>query len=680
MIRKTTLAVLLFALFASVFAAGAFSVSISGAGTVALPADAHAHVTLAGEEQRFSFTPAANSVYSVYFFPGDGESPAVDVRLYHGETLIASGGGSMRLFEASLNAGETYTLVLGGTGSGWLEVMRATLGRSFEKPIELDGDSLSYEKLLVRAGDAHWYAFTAQDGGPATIHAEPAENAESLVLCGVVMDASGHILREAGGDTGGFVIDCALEAGARYYVRVSALDASTGPYRLSVEQDTARAARPESVSLSAQSLAMGIGETQLLTAEVLPQDAHPTVTFSSSNPAVATVTQSGEVHALAAGEAVITARAWGGASASCTVEVAGVPLSGIAFSQSALTLRVSESVSTALEFYPEYASDRRVSYAVEGSDIISVTPDGVVTGLAEGTARIIATALDGGHTDILEVTVEPAAAKLRALIVGQQMYQESVNTVRVGSINTAQSVASMLQSQNVDGESYETTVLLDSTREETLSAIRTAFADAREGDISLFYITCHGYYAHGMSFFELYDGSVIAASDLERELRKIPGTVVVIADCCGSGGLIGQASSLEDFNRGIVQVFSGRIGSPSFAGSKYKVVASASLDQDSYRISFDENVTESDMATVLARALCDGAGWSLGSARRAALRADADYDRQITLNEIGLYLSRRVAWYLNVAGELAGSSTSYVQNVQVYPLGDPTVLFGRQGQ
>ena len=63
-----------------------------------------------------------------------------------------------------------------------------------------------------------------------------------------------------------------------------------------------------------------------------------------------------------------------------------------------------------------------------------------------------------------------------------------------------------------------------------------------------------------MSFFELYDGSVIAARDLERELRKVPGTVVVIADCCGSGGLIGRASTLEDFNRGIVQVFSGNRG------------------------------------------------------------------------------------------------------------------------
>ncbi len=83
------------------------------------------------------------------------------------------------------------------------------------------------------------------------------------------------------------------------------------------------------------------------------------------------------------------------------------------------------------------------------------------------------------------------------------------------------------------------------------------------------------------------------------------------------------------------------------------------------------------MATVLARALCDGAGWSVGNARRAALRADLDYDRRITLSEISQFISRRVTWYLNVAGELAGASAPYVQNVQVYPQGDPFVLFGR---
>ena len=678
MIKKATLAVLLLTLFASVFAAGAFSVSEAAPESVALPDDAHVDVSLTGAEQRFTFSPAASSVYSIYFFP-DGEDAFADARLYRGGTLIASGGGSLRLLEASLSAGETYELALSGEGGGRLEVMRATLGRCFEKPIELSGDELTYEKLLVRPGDAHWYAFTASTGGPATIHAEP-EGAQELLLCGLLMDAEGRVLAEAGGGAGGFVIDCELTAGARYYARVSALDASTGAYRLTVEQDTARAARPEAVALSAQELALDIGEAAALTASVSPADAHPTVTFTSSNSAVATVSQSGEVYAAGAGEAVITARAWGGASASCVVRVAGVPLSGIGFSQSALTLRVGESVGTSLELYPENASDRRVVYSVGNADVISVSPEGVVTGLAEGTARLVAVSADGGHTDILEVTVEPAAAKLRALIIGQQMYEEGVNSVRVGSINTAQSISFLLQEQDVDGESYETTVLLDSDRAETLAAIRTAFADAQEGDISLLYITCHGYYAHGMSFFELYDGSVIAARDLERELRKVPGTVVVIADCCGSGGLIGRASTLEDFNRGIVRVFSGNVGAPSFASGKYKVIASASLDQDSYRISFDENITESDMATVLARALCDGAGWSLASSRRAALRADMDYDRQITFGEIGAYVSRRVPWYLNVAGELAGASVPYVQNVQVWPEGDPLVLLGRQGQ
>ena len=192
MIQKTTLAVLLFALFASVFATGAFSVSGAAPESAALPADAHADVTLNGGEQRFTFSPAANSVYSVYFFP-DGEGAAVDARLYQGGALIATGGGSLRLFEASLSAGETYELALGGTGSGRLEVMRATLGRCFEKPIELAGDELAYEKLLVRPGDAHWYAFTAGTGGPATIHAEP-EGAQELVLSGLLMDAEGRVL------------------------------------------------------------------------------------------------------------------------------------------------------------------------------------------------------------------------------------------------------------------------------------------------------------------------------------------------------------------------------------------------------------------------------------------------------------------------------------------------------
>ena len=124
--------------------------------------------------------------------------------------------------------------------------MRATLGRCFEKPIGLSGDELTYEKLLVRPGDAHWYAFTASTGGPATIHAEP-EGAQELVLCGLLMDAEGRVLSEAGGGAGGFVIDCELTAGAVSYTHLPRMMMST--YTASRQMEKSR---PNSSAMAAK--------------------------------------------------------------------------------------------------------------------------------------------------------------------------------------------------------------------------------------------------------------------------------------------------------------------------------------------------------------------------------------------------------------------------------------------
>ena len=144
-----------------------------------------------------------------------------------------------------------------------------------------------------------------------------------------------------------------------------------------------------------------------------------------------------------------------------------------------------------------------------------------------------------------------------------------------------------------------------------------------------------------MTFFVMADGSVLSASDLERELRAIPGEIVLLVDCCGSGGLIGEAGSAEDLLDGVASVFQGTVGPASFRGSKYLVVASALLDQDSYRIGFAED--GEDMATVFARALCDAAGWSIDRGAQSAMNADADYDGRITLDELGSYMARRVS-------------------------------------
>jgi len=116
----------------------------------------------------------------------------------------------------------------------------------------------------------------------------------------------------------------------------------------------------------------------------------------------------------------------------------------------------------------------------------------------------------------------------------------------------------------------------------------------------------------------------------------------------------------------VMKVFQGAVGSTGGLGSKYRVIASAHLNQDSYRVGFGGG----GMSTVFARALCDAAGWSMDAGAPSALNADVDYDGAITLDELGRYLTKRVMWYLNIAG-------SYTQTVCVYPSADPSILFQR---
>jgi hypothetical protein len=76
-----------------------------------------------------------------------------------------------------------------------------------------------------------------------------------------------------------------------------------------------------SISLNADSLRIASGSTQTLVATIDPSDDSQTVSWSSSNNGVATVTADGAVTGVAAGTATITAELASGAKAECTVEV-----------------------------------------------------------------------------------------------------------------------------------------------------------------------------------------------------------------------------------------------------------------------------------------------------------------------------------------------------------------------
>ena len=82
-----------------------------------------------------------------------------------------------------------------------------------------------------------------------------------------------------------------------------------------------------SVSLSASTVKLNAGSTKTLTASVTPSNATDrTVTWTSSNTAVAKVSSAGKITAVSSGEATITCKTADGASAKCKVTVQGTAL------------------------------------------------------------------------------------------------------------------------------------------------------------------------------------------------------------------------------------------------------------------------------------------------------------------------------------------------------------------
>ena len=608
-------------------------------------------VELSDEAQEFSFTPEANSLYGVYLLPVTEPDAHAELKL-NGE-ILAQGDGRLRLFSARLIAGTTYTLSLSGSGTARLDVARETLSRSFEQPLELEN---SYAKMIARPGDVHWYALSADAREAALIAAAPDQ--PELTLETMLFGADGRLISESDGlPSGAAALSALLHEEETYLLRVCAPDGSTGRYRLEVQRSKDTSPVQE-VRLSEEYLLLE-GWTEA------PLGAAPEqmVFFDSSQPEVAARLPDGTVKSRSPGETVITAYAYGGAADECTVTVSHVPVESVSIAVETSTMAVGDTQRLTVTLTPENATDRRLTFVTDDENVVSVAADGTLTATGEGTARIVAITGEGSRTDMEYVAVEPAGRRYRALLIGEQNYASTVDKVRPGSIRSVESLASLLGESDADGEKFRITTLMDAPRDEVIAGIRTAFDGAAKQDLSLIYITCHGFYRAGMTFFVMADGSVLSASDLARELSAIPGEIVLLADCCGSGGLIGESSSTDDLLDGVTKVFQGIVGETPMS-SRIRVIASARLDQDSYRISFSD---EEGMATVFARALCDAAGWDIDRDAPGPMSADADYNGDITFDELGRYMHRRVQWYLSLTG-------GYVQNVRYFPEGCETVI------
>ena len=181
------------------------------------------------------------------------------------------------------------------------------------------------------------------------------------------------------------------------------------------------------VAVTPASPSVQVGQTAQLTAT--PQDANGnplsgrTVTWTSSNQAVATVNATGLVTGAAAGAATITATSEG-KSGTAAVTVTPVPVASVAVTPASASIQTGGTIqltATPKDANGKPLTGRTVAWTSANGAVATVSTSGLVTGVATGTTTITATSEGQSGTSsvavsnapVASVDVSPAAASLQ---------------------------------------------------------------------------------------------------------------------------------------------------------------------------------------------------------------------------------------------------------------------------
>lgn len=167
-----------------------------------------------------------------------------------------------------------------------------------------------------------------------------------------------------------------------------------------------------SVSLTPSNVTLEIGGTKLLTATILPENATAkSLTYTSSNPSVATVDLNGRVTAVSEGTAIITATTLSEAkTATCIVTVnkpvvTTIPVISVSLSQTSAILTKGNTLTLVATINPTDATNKSILFTSSNSSVAIVDGSGKVTAISAGETLITATSIGEGKTATCSVKV-----------------------------------------------------------------------------------------------------------------------------------------------------------------------------------------------------------------------------------------------------------------------------------
>jgi len=288
-------------------------------------------------------------------------------------------------------------------------------GTNTYKPVVYAGygaDGTKYELTITRTGKAV-VQFTPGTGDSYTLAITTKAGATQTSTGQIAVSGTTFTLEHTG-------------TGETFSVTVNA-NSSSGGTMLSITGDipidnsatkvpapsTLTPTIPTNVAVTGVSLksttSLVVGGTETLSVVIEPPTAtNKTVTWSSGNSSVATVSANGTVTAVAAGTATITVKtADGNKTADCVVTVVTSPIAvtGVTLNKSSTSLNVGGAETLIPAITPSNATNQNVTWASSNTSAATVSAGGLVTAVAAGTATITVTTVDGNRTATCNVTV-----------------------------------------------------------------------------------------------------------------------------------------------------------------------------------------------------------------------------------------------------------------------------------
>ena len=204
------------------------------------------------------------------------------------------------------------------------------------------------------------------------------------------------------------------------------------------------------IILSAEALTLEIGETYTLVASFDPSDTpNKAHTWTSSDPSVVTVDETGLLNALKVGDAVITATALdGGNTAQCKVSVVEeiIPITSITLDRNNASIIIGEKIALNPTVAPNNTTEI-ITWNSSNAGIASVDEKGNVLAISIGTANITASNSDGSISATCEVEVVGRSVTLN---------HPEVNNITQNSANIKGSITNMGMTIEESGICYST--------------------------------------------------------------------------------------------------------------------------------------------------------------------------------------------------------------------------------